>query len=136
MLTTYQKIVRASAVYDLILTAGFALPILAAAKMQLLHDIHLMLALPGSFPEFSLVHLFFVNLTGSVVLVWSILRIRQPLKTFGLYDSLARALFCIAMVYALVVGKATWLLLIMLVPEFLWGAAQFAGYFYSDRKSK
>ncbi len=125
----YNNIVKLSAIWDLVFTAGFALPIIAGFKLDILRTLHEALALSGDFPNFTLVHMFFVNLTGSVVVIWSVLRVKYPLALFGLFDSAARMLFSIAMVYALVFGNATQLILIMLVPEILWGIIQFFGYF-------
>jgi len=131
---SYQTIVKASAIYDLVMTAAFAIPILAAIKIHLLRDFHLYLNLPGEFPIFEPVHLFFVNLTGSVVVIWSVLRIKHPLPILGFYDSLTRFLFSLAMVYALTVGQSSYLLLFFLLPELIWGIIQLKLYYQLKSK--
>lgn len=132
-LTDYQKVVRVSAIYDLIFTAAFAIPGIAAMKIDLLSDLHHGLGLSGSFPDFDTMHLFFVHLLGAVVVVWSVLRVVDPKPVFGLYDSAARFAFSLVMVVALVDG-GTELVWFFLIPEFIWGCYQLQG-FLSQRTS-
>lgn len=130
--SNYLTLVKASAVYDLILTTAFAIPFVAGLKISLLQQLHLALNLSGTFPDFESVHLFFVNLMGSVVVIWSVLRLRRPLEIYGYYDALSRFLFSFAMIYALTVGQASQLILFLLVPELAWGVVQW--WRYPNRK--
>lgn len=127
-MTDYSKWVRASAIYDLIITSAFALPLIAAVKVELLRSLHTSLALTGVFPAFHSMHLLFVNLLGSLVLIWSVLRIRQPLAVYGMYDALCRGLFSVAMGYALFAGQGSGIIWFFLIPEISWGIAQGVGY--------
>jgi hypothetical protein len=100
----YRRIVRASAWYDLIVTAGFATPWTFMA-------IHAMLAsvargLPGTFPPFEAGHVLMANLLGSIVVVWAVLRIRDPQLQFGRYDAAARFLFAAWQIYAVMHGAS------------------------------
>src|SRR5262245_9631106 len=109
----YARVVRASAWYDLVVTAGFATP----WTYRLLHEA---LALGGPADRLTVLY---ANLMGSVVLVWSLLRVLRPLPLFGLLDGVARVLFASWQAYALAHGAATvvWL---FLAVEVAWGAAQ------------
>ncbi|AXI03490.1 hypothetical protein [Aquirhabdus parva] len=119
--TQYRKIVRASAIYDLLVTAPFATPWTFAVVYQLLNMI-------APVPPFEPTHILFVNLFGSIVLVWSILRIRDPQPIYGFYDSIGRALFSIWFFYYLIrydINPVTW---IFAVLELSWFVIQAYGF--------
>ncbi|MDO6426978.1 hypothetical protein Q4489_08150 [Thalassotalea sp. 1_MG-2023] len=132
---TYRKIVKASAIYDVIVTFGFAFPILVVLSINMLFSIHTQFSFSGLMPEFLPLHLFFVNLMGSLVLVWSVLRITRPKPIFGLYDSFARFLFSFNMLFYLLAYDVTGVLWLFFVPELAWGVVQFFGYFYLKDKT-
>ncbi|MEV5973784.1 hypothetical protein [Streptomyces sp. NPDC051921] len=113
--STYARVVRASGWYDLVVTAPFATP----WTYRLLHDA---LALGGPADRMTVLY---ANLMGSVVLVWSLLRVLRPLPLYGLLDGVARVLFAGWQAYALTQGAAAvvWL---FLVVEIAWGVAQLA----------
>lgn len=125
---SYRKLVRSSAIYDLILTGAFAFPVIASFKLDLLRTLHVAANFSGSFPGFDPMHLFFVHLTGSVVVIWSLLRILNPQPLFGFYDGLCRVLFSIAMANALFLHNGTGLIWFFLVPEILWAVIQLNGF--------
>jgi len=117
----YQKIVRASALYDLIVTLPFVTPWSFAVVHELLGRL-------APTPAFVPTHLLFVNLFGSIVIVWSILRLRHPEPLFGLYDSLGRAFFSFWFLYYLLnagINPVTWLFAVF---EICWGIIQLYGY--------
>ena len=119
---SFRKIVIASAVYDLVLTAPFATPwsfAIARDQLSAINQVLGGLALPGFEPF----HVLFACLLGSVVLVWSVLRLRDPQIRFGRYDGAARLLFSTWMAWALLQTGAP-LLWLFLVPEFAWCLAQ------------
>lgn len=118
----FRKIVWASALYDLIVTAPFATPWTFALAHGQLGAINA--ALGGTaLPPFAVFHVLFACLLGSVVLVWSVLRLRDPQQRFGRYDGAARMLFSAWMLWALVQTDAP-ILWLFLAPEFAWGVAQ------------
>lgn len=121
-LPTYLKIVRASAWYDLLLTAPFATPWTFAflhARLSVINQ-----ALGGSaLPAFSPFHIFFACLMGSVVLTWSVLRLRRTEAVFGRYDGVTRFLFASWMGWTLAMTGAP-LLWLFVLPEFAWGVVQ------------
>lgn len=115
----YRRLVRASGWYDLIVTAALVTP----WTFALLHDALLALNLPGELPSFGPLHILMANLMGSIVCVWSVLRIRDPQVQFGRYDAAGRVLFATWQIYALMHG-ASWALAVVLVFEVLWAIAQ------------
>jgi hypothetical protein len=118
----FRNLVRASALYDVIVTAGFATPWSFQLVQQQLSTVNQ--ALGGSaLPEFSVFHVLIACLLGSIVLVWSVLRLRDPQPRFGRYDAAARFLFATWMAWALHATGAPVLWLFVL-PEFSWGVAQ------------
>ncbi|MFF6774314.1 hypothetical protein ACFY8W_12195 [Streptomyces sp. NPDC012637] len=114
---SYLLLVRTSGWYDLVVTAAFVTPWTYA----LLHEA---LAL-GPLPEGNPVPVLYANLMGSVIVVWSLLRVLRPLPLHGLLDGVARVLFTTWQAYALAHGApaVVWL---FLVVEVTFGVAQLA----------
>ena len=131
--TTARRTVRASAAYDLVVTAGFALPFTAPALFAALGALHGATALPGSTPAPDAFTVLFANFTGSVVAVWSVYRLLRPSWTAGAADVVARGLFSLAMIVALSRGASP-VLAVVLVLEIGWGLAQ-AGVLLSAQRS-
>jgi hypothetical protein len=67
--------------------------------------------------------MFIAGLLGSIVLVWSLLRLRAPSLQLGRYDGTGRFLFAGWMAWALAQTGAP-VLWLLLLPEFLWGVGQ------------
>ncbi|MFC9279095.1 hypothetical protein [Streptomyces collinus] len=107
---TYLRVVRASAWYDLAVTAGFATPWTYVLVHDMLSSCGKALGL-GALPEPDPWQTLFANLMGSVVVVWAVLRIVRPLPEHGLFDGIARALFATWQAYALAhgVSRLLWL---------------------------
>jgi hypothetical protein len=118
------RVVRASAIYDLLVTAGFALAVTAAPLLTSLGALHERLGLTGSVPDardpFTLM---FANLMGSVVIVWALFRLVRPSLLAGAADVVARLLFSLGMLSALVAGASS-LVVVMLVLEIAWALVQ------------
>lgn len=118
------KLVRASAAYDLLLTAPFATPwtfAIAHGHLSALNQ-----ALGGApLPEFGVMHMLFAGLLGSIVVVWSWLRLRDPLPRYATYDGTARFLFSAWFAWTLALGQGSLpLVWLFIVPEFAWGVVQ------------
>ncbi|MFG3340018.1 hypothetical protein [Glycomyces sp. NPDC048151] len=122
----YLRIVRASALYDLVVTAAFATPWTLALLHTALDALSGALGLRG-FPELDLMQVFYANLMGSVVLVWSALRLLRPQAIHGLMDGIARVLFSVWMAYALAHGGPE-ILWVFLAFEAAWGVVQLGLY--------
>ncbi len=121
---TFRHVVRASALYDLVVAAPFATPWSFAALRLQLSAIDEQLG-GASLPPFAAFHVLIACLLGSIVLVWSTLRLVTPEARFGRYDAAARLLFSTWMIWAWTQTGAP-ILWLFIVPEALWGIVQFS----------
>lgn len=104
-----RRTVRASALYDLIVTAAFALPFTAPALFDLLGLLHVSVGGAGEVPSaHSVFTVMFANLMGSLVVVWSIYRLTRPTREAGIADTAGRVLFSLGMIAALLRGASPW----------------------------
>lgn len=110
----YLRVVRASAWYDLVVTAGFATPWTYALVHRGLSALGNALGL-GALPPLDPIQTLYANLMGSVVVVWALLRIVGPLPVHGLLDGVARVLFAMWQAYALAHGafRVLWLFFVV-----------------------
>ena len=120
--THYRRIVRASAVYDVLATAPFATPWTFAWNWRQLSGVNGLLG-GAALPPFGVLHVLMACLLGSIVLVWSALRIAMPEIRLGRYDGAARFLFSTWMAWALFLTHLP-LLWLFLVLELAWGIVQ------------
>ncbi|MEO7224159.1 MAG: hypothetical protein ABIY37_16960, partial [Devosia sp.] len=120
---TYARLLRASAVYDLIVTAPFATPWTFVLLATAFASIDASLGLPGSIEIPHGLSLLLGNLMGSIVVVWSVARYRLGLPVLGRYDAVARFLFATWQIYALA-GGLSWIILPLLVAEIGFGVMQ------------
>lgn len=127
-LKQYKKIVRWSAIYDLVVTLPFALPVVSGMVVQGFASLHQKFNFEGTVPAFEGSHLLFVNLLGCIVTVWSVLRIKKPEAQYGLYDSFGRFSFSAWQLYYLLTNQLTPLAWALFVPEIIWGIVQAWGY--------
>ncbi len=122
--STVRRVVFFSALYDLLVTWPFATPWTASWLSIQLANVHLQLGLTGAPPALdSPTALLFANLMGSIVTVWSVLRLLRPTAELGAADTAGRALFSTWMVFALLHG-ASLVLVPLLVLEVAWGLVQ------------
>ncbi|PJI98717.1 hypothetical protein CLU85_3548 [Acidovorax sp. 69] len=119
----YQRIVRASGWYDLLVTWPFALPWTFAWLYTQLGQIAQALALPGTLHPLDTTHMLLANLLGSVVVVWSVARIAAPTLLLGRLDGVARFLFAAWQIYAVAHG-ANAIVLGFTAFELLFGVLQ------------
>ncbi|PKV44964.1 hypothetical protein CLU92_2327 [Janthinobacterium sp. 61] len=120
--SAFRSVVRASAIYDVFMIAPFTTPWTFLLMRE--HLSALNVGLGGvPLPDFGPFHLLISSLLGSVVMVWSVLRMLDPLPRFGRFDAAARYLFSTWMAWALLVTGQP-LLWLFLVPELAWGLAQ------------
>ncbi len=87
------QIVRVSAFYDLVVTAGFMTPWTASLVFKGFADLSGALALDRAVPTLDITAMLFANLLGGLVVIWSTWRLMQPSRSIGLYDAMARILF-------------------------------------------
>ena len=120
--TRFRQLVRASAIYDLLVTAPFATPWSFAWNWQQLSALNVRLGGVALAP-FDVYATLVACLMGSLVMVWSVLRLLTPERRLGRADGVARLLFSTWMAWALAVTGQP-LLWLFVVPEFAWGVAQ------------
>ncbi|MFI1366161.1 hypothetical protein [Streptomyces griseochromogenes] len=127
----YLRLVRASAWYDLVVTAGFATPWTYSLAHRALSAAGDATGL-GTMPALDAMQTLYANLLGSVVVVWAVLRIVRPLPLHGLLDAAARTLFALWQTYALTHGgpRVLWP---FLVVEAGFGAVQFVPWVTAGR---
>jgi hypothetical protein len=123
-ITSYLRVVRASAWYDLVVTAGFATPWTYALVHDTLSSLGRDRGL-GVLPELDPIQTLYANLMGSVVVVWAVLRLVRPQALYGLLDGVARVLFTAWQGYALAQGAPRFLWLFLAV-EAVFGVLQLA----------
>lgn len=121
-LASYLRLVRASALYDLLVTAPFATPWSLAWLLHQLDGLGQALGLAplAAFPPEALL---LGNLLGSLVCVWAVLRLAKPSLLLGRYDAVARGLFALWQAWALYQGASP-LLAVFLLVEIGFGIAQ------------
>ena len=100
------QIVRVSAVYDLVVTAGFVTPWTASMVFNGFAALSGALALDRGVPTLDITAMLFANLLGSLMVIWSVWRLKQPSRSIGLYDALARILFAVWQIFAVVHGAS------------------------------
>ncbi|AYG78169.1 hypothetical protein DWB77_00276 [Streptomyces hundungensis] len=127
----YLRAVRTSAWYDLVVTAGFATPWTYALVHDALSKFGDALGL-GALPVLDPIEILYANLMGSVVVVWALLRIINPLPVHGLFDGTARTLFSAWQGYALAHGAPRWLWLFF-VAEVAFGVVQLVPWWRARR---
>ncbi len=120
---TYMKIMRASAIYDLVVTAPFMLPASFVFVWTSLAGLHQALALNGTVPAPGIYLILMANLLGSVVVVWSLARLWVNVAILGRFDAAARFLFALWQIVALMNGASV-LLAGYLVIELVFGILQ------------
>ena len=117
-------IVRLSAWYDLVLTAPFASPWTARWVADGLRWLHERGGLFGHALSVDDPHtMLFMNLMGSIVVIWAIVRIRTPTRDLGIADTCGRLAFSAWMLHALFQG-ASGVTVGLLVLEILWAVVQ------------
>ncbi|MDB4968367.1 MAG: hypothetical protein JWN44_4056 [Myxococcales bacterium] len=127
----YRRLVAAGAIYDLAVTLPFATPFGAAWTFGALRKLHDAAHLGGvAPPAFLPGHLLFVAFFGTVVVLWSVVRIVFRRPADGAIDTVGRVAFAGWMAWALASGVSH-LVAVTLVLELGWGVAQGIGYWRS-----
>jgi hypothetical protein len=121
--SSYIRIVRASAWYDLVVTIGFATPWTFALVLSGLQLLSGQLGIAGDFPPFAADHMLMANLLGSIVTVWAVFRLRGTQVRYGRYDAAGRLLFASWQLYAVLHGAHP-VIWGFLLAEIVFGIAQ------------
>lgn len=120
--STYYRLARASALYDIFIITPFATPWTFALLYPQLSNLNVWLGGAPLAPS-APVQVLFACLLGSLVLLWSTLRLLRTSLVLGRFDAAGRAAFAVWMAWALAQGGLP-LLWFYFVPEVLWAVAQ------------
>lgn len=121
--TAYHRFYRFSAWYDLVVTWPFAMPFtLALYWGPVLGGATEALGMPP-LPALDAHAVLFANFFGTVVLIWSVVRLQLNDPALALYDGIGRAAFSFWMINALMHG-ATPLIWAFVVPEIIFAILQ------------
>lgn len=121
--TTYLRIVRSSAWYDLLVTWPFATPWTFGWLYDQLARLASTAGIPGVTPPLDAMHLLLANLLGSAVIAWSLARMLSPSIRLGRLDAMARWLFLCWQIVAVSAG-ANAIILLFSSMELLFGILQ------------
>lgn len=103
--TNFQRLYRISAYYDLLVTWPYATPVTLALFWNALGGGHAALGL-APLPELNAYATLFANFFGTVVLIWSVLRLRLNDSRLARYDAIGRWAFSAWMLNALLDGAS------------------------------
>ena len=120
--STLHRIYRISAWYDCLVTWPYATPITLSVFWALLDTAHTNLSL-APLPALGVYGVLFANFFGSVVLIWSVVRLRLNNVRLARYDAVGRWLFSAAMLHALWNGASP-LVAVFLVIELCFAVLQ------------
>ena len=132
---SFSSIVRSSGIYDIVIMLPFAIPGVVAWTMHQISNIHNSLSLSGTIPEFSSLHLLFINIMAIITIVWSILRVRNPIPLYGLYDTVTRILIAAIMLIYLLQYNVSEIIWLFFTVEVTWAVLQINGYFFKYKPS-
>jgi hypothetical protein len=103
--STFSKIYRVSAWYDLLITWPYMTPLTLAAMWSALNGLHGQTGLPP-LPQLTVYGVLFANFFGTVVIIWSVVRLRLNDPSLARYDAIGRWLFSAWMIQALLNGAS------------------------------
>ncbi|MCP4821418.1 MAG: hypothetical protein GY883_19725 [Shimia sp.] len=103
--STFHRLYRVSAYYDLAVTWPYATPLTLALFWSMLNGTHASLGL-APLPDLNAYATLFANFFGTVVLIWSVVRLRLNDAKLARYDAAGRWLFSAWMLNALLNGAS------------------------------
>jgi hypothetical protein len=112
------KVIRGWAALDLVVSALFAVPPLAALLLGFLYSINGRLGGVSSAPPFESVHWLFVCLMGGLGVAWAVARLVEPVRMLGLIDAVARLWVGALIAYFVLARGAPTVLLLFVATEF------------------
>ena len=120
--SAYLRLIRASAVYDMVQILPFATPWTFALLYAQLSRLNQWFGAAPLAP-FATVHFLLATLLGTLVLTWTSARLWAPSLRLGRFDATARLIFAFWIGWAMLAADMP-MLWIFLVPELVWGGAQ------------
>ncbi len=111
----YSTLIKACAVYDILVTTVVALPMAVAPILGMLAQLDSMLGFNSQFISVDATTTFLLNLAGCYVTVWAIYRFKYPSVTVGKLDAILRFVLAALQVVAVLNGATPILLGIALM---------------------
>lgn len=108
---------RRVALFDLVLTLPFALPIVAQRLVYALFDLDERLGLGTTLPRLDSVHLLFINLMGVLAVLWNLARFRSRGTELGQMDVVGRCVVAAWILGYVLFSRVTPVLLVFVVTE-------------------
>ncbi len=103
-----RRIIFWGAAYDVLVTAAFATQWTAAPFLRFLSELHAQLGFAGTaLPIVDPVTMLFVNFSGTLVLLWSALRLFRPALLYGALDSVGQLAVALWIFVAVQAGATT-----------------------------
>jgi len=97
----YKTIIRVGAVYDILATLPFAVPLFSAWAFQAFAKVDAWLGLGTAFTELDATSLFFINLGALAYVAWGVARLNEPSVANGRLDAILRLLVIGLQMFAL-----------------------------------
>ena len=118
----FHRLYRISAWYDLLITWPYATPMTLAIMWQMMGGMHAAAGLPP-LPELSPYAILFGNFFGTIVVLWSVLRLKLNDPQLARWDAIGRWMFSAWMINALLNGASP-LIGVFLILELLFAVLQ------------
>jgi len=118
----YIRLIRASAIYDMVQILPFATPWTFALLYAQLSRLNVWFGAAPLAPC-ATVHLLLATLLGTLVLTWTSCRLSAPSLRLGRFDAGARLAFAVWIAWAMLAAEMP-MLWVFLVPEIIWGGVQ------------
>lgn len=114
---------RLIGLWDLIITLPFCIPFINAYVIDLFRILHSYLSPDRSFPDFSNLHLLFIQLFGFVCVLWGAVRIHKPELFLAVYDCIGRIIVTLILV-SFALGGGSLVPLVFIVSELGFGIVE------------
>ncbi len=118
-------VIRLCALGDLLITALFALPFLAGPVVELLFWLNNLISHEMPVPELLPFHMLFINLMGTLGVVWALGRVLRPIPMLGMIDAWARLWVTGLLIYFLTQPGVPAIMALFIATELLGAWAQF-----------
>ena len=120
--STYLRITRASAVYDIVQVLPFLTPWTFALFYGQVSRLNVWLG-AASLAPLTPLHAMLGTLLGTLVLLWSVFRLGTPSRRLGRFDAIGRLVFAFWIAWTM--GQAALpVLWVFLLPELVWGVLE------------
>lgn len=108
---------RRVALFDLVVTLPFALPIVAQRVVYALFDLDEALGLTADLPRLDSLHLLFINLMGILAVLWNFARVRARGPELAQLDVWGRCAVALWITGYVLFSRVTPILLVFVVTE-------------------